>query len=138
MLRKSFTINPDFCIIDTNFKKPKSICLFDTWSLHHFFWQGFFYIILHHLFNIKDIRYSILLFSFLTLVHIIEEYLGNTNKLSIEGIVIDKLGPIIDPKIKPELREIDNDYLDNSIGDVLSGIISNILIIFYRTNYIEN
>jgi hypothetical protein len=135
MLRKSFTINPDFCIIDTNFKKPKSICLFDTWSLHHFFWQGFFYIILHHLFNIKDIRYSILLFSFLTLVHIIEEYLGNTNKLSIEGIVIDKLGPIIDPKIKPELREIDNDYLDNSIGDVLSGIISNILIIFFWYKY---
>ena len=132
MLRKSFTINPDFCIIDTNFKKPKSICLFDTWSLHHFFWQGFFYIILHHLFNIKDIRYSILLFSFLTLVHIIEEYLGNTNKLSIEGIVIDKLGPIIDPKIKPELREIDNDYLDNSIGDVLSGIISNILISYVK------
>jgi|SaaInlV_150m_DNA_4_1039716.scaffolds.fasta_scaffold07217_3 hypothetical protein len=135
MLRKSFTINPDFCIIDTNFKKPKSICLFDTWSLHHFFWQGFFYIILHHLFNIKDIRHSILLFSFLTLVHIIEEYLGNTNKLSIEGIVIDKLGPIIDPKIKPELREIDNDYLDNSIGDVLSGIISNILIIFFWYKY---
>ena len=132
MLRKSFTINPDFCIIDTNFKKPKSICLFDTWSLHHFFWQGFFYIILHHLFNIKDIRYSILLFSFLTLVHIIEEYLGNTNKLSIEGIVIDNLGPIIDPKIKPELREIDNDYLDNSIGDVLSGIISNILISYVK------
>ena len=58
--------------------------------------------------------------------------MGNTNKLSIEGIVIDKLGPIIDPKIKPELREIDNDYLDNSIGDVLSGIISNILISYVK------
>ena len=42
----------------------------------------------------------------------------------LEGVVIDYIGPIIDPKIKPELREIDNDYLENSFGDILSGIIS--------------
>ena len=135
MERKSFKINPNFCLIDTNFKKPHSICVFDTWSLHHFFWQGFAYILLHYLFNIKDIKYCILICFLLSLIHLIEEYLGNTNKISIEGIVIDNLGPLLVPKIKTELREIDNDYLDNSIGDVLSGLISNILIIFFWYKY---
>jgi hypothetical protein len=135
MIRKSFTINPNFCLIDTNFKKPKSICVFDTWSLHHFFWQGFSYILLHYLFNVKDIKYCLLICFFLSIIHLIEEYLGNTNKISIEGIVIDNLGPLIVPKIKTELREIDNDYLDNSIGDVLSGLISNLLIILFWYKY---
>ena len=72
---------------------------------------------------------------FLSIIHLIEEYLGNTNKISIEGIVIDNLGPLIVPKIKTELREIDNDYLDNSIGDVLSGLISNLLIILFWYKY---
>ena len=134
-MRRSFTLNPNFCLLDTHFKKPRSICLFDTWSLHHFFWQGVAYILLHELFEIKDLKYSILLLIFLTLIHTIEEFLGNTNRLSMEGIVIDNLGPIIDPKIKPELRKIDNDYLDNSIGDVLSGIISNVLILLFWYKY---
>ena len=30
-----------------------------------------------------------------------------------------------------EKRKIDNDYIDNSIGDVLAGMISNALIILY-------
>ena len=34
-----------------------------------------------------------------------------------------------------EVAWINNDYLDNSIGDVLSGVISNILIIFFWYNY---
>lgn len=131
MERKSFKINPNFCLIDTNFKKPQSICVFDTWSLHHFFWQGFAYILLHYLFNIKDIKYCFLICFLLSLIHLVEEYLGNTNKISIEGIVIDNLGPLLVPKIKTELREIDNDYLDNSIGDVISGLSSNILIVLY-------
>ena len=135
MERKSFKINPNFCLIDNNFKKPQSICVFDTWSLHHFFWQGFAYILLHYLFNIKDIKYCFLICFLLSLIHLVEEYLGNTNKISIEGIVIDNLGPLLVPKIKTELREIDNDYLDNSIGDVLSGLISNILIIFFWYKY---
>ena len=49
--------------------------------------------------------------------------------------MIDYIGPIIDPKIKPELREIDNDYLENSVGDILSGIISCLLIMVYWYNY---
>ena len=134
-MRRSFTSTPNLCIIDTHFKTPRSICVFDTWSLHHFFWQGFVYIIIHHLLNIKSIKYIILLCILLTIIHIIEEYLGNTNRLSIEGIVIDNLGPIIDSKIKPQLREIDNDYLDNSIGDVFSGFLSNILIIIFWLKY---
>ena len=131
MVRKSFTLNPNFCLLDTQFKNPRSICVFDTWSAHHFFWQGALYMIFHLIFEIKEIKQSIILFLILTLLHLIEEYLGNTSKISLEGIVIDNLGPIIDTKIKPEKRKIDNDYIDNSIGDVLAGMISNALIILY-------
>ncbi len=130
-MRRSFTFNPEFCLLDTNFKKPRHICLFDTWSAHHFFWQGVAYILLHELFEIKDIKHSIFLGLILTSIHIGEEYLGNTSRTSLEGIVIDNLGPLVDPKLKPEKRKIDNDYFDNSIGDVLSGFISNVLIILF-------
>jgi len=134
-MRKSFTLNPNLCIIDTHFKTPRSVCIFDTWSLHHFFWQGFFFIIIHHLLNIKSYKYSILLCIILTIIHIFEEYLGNTNRLSIEGIVIDNIGPILNSRIKPHLRKIDNDYLDNSIGDVFSGFLSNALILIFWCKY---
>ena len=131
MIRRSFTSNPNFCLLDTEFRRPRSICVFDTWSVHHFFWQGAFYIFFHQLLNIKDIKHSITLFIILSIVHTIEEYLGNTSKISLEGIFIDTLGPLVDPKVKPEKREIDNDYIENSIGDVVSGMISNILIVIY-------
>ena len=134
-MKRSFTLNPEFCFIDTDLKNPKSECLFDLWSIHHFFWQGVAYILIHELFEIKELKDCIIICLFLTLVHTIEEYFGNTNRLSIEGVVFDNLGPIIDKKVKPELRKIDNDYLDNSIGDVLSGVISNILIILFWYNY---
>lgn len=134
-MSRSFTLNPNFCLVDTDFKKPKSICVFDTWSLHHFFWQGVAYILVHELLEIKDIRHSITLLLVLTMIHIIEEYFGNTSRVSMEGIVIDNLGPIINPRLKPEKREIDNDYIDNSIGDVLSGMTSNILIILFWYKY---
>lgn len=134
-MRRSFTLNPNFCLIDNDFRNPKSICLFDTWSIHHFFWQGAFYILLHDLLKIKKIKHSIILFLVLTLLHVIEEYLGNMSRISLEGIVIDNLGPIINQRVKPEKRKIDNDYLDNSLGDVISGIISNILIILFWYKY---
>lgn len=92
---------------------------------------GFFYIILHHLLKIKHTNQAIKLCIFLTILHVFEEYLGNTNKYSLEGVVIDNIGPLIDSKVNPKLRKIDNDYLDNSIGDVLSGVISCVLIIIY-------
>ena len=133
--RRSFTFNPNFCLVDREFSNPKSICVFDTWSLHHFFWQGVAYLLLHELFEIKDLKYSILLFIILTSIHTIEEYLGNTTRTSLEGIVFDNLGPIIDTNVKPEKRKIDNDYLDNSIGDILSGVLSNLLIILYWYNF---
>ena len=56
-------------------------------------------------------------------------------KKSVEGVVINHIGPLIIPDINPEKREIDNDYLDNSIGDVLSGFIANILIILFWCKY---
>jgi hypothetical protein len=67
----------------------------------------------------------------------VEEYLGNTTKISAEGIVIDNIAPFIDPKINVKNREIDNDYLENSIGDVLSGSVSCALIIMYWKYYGE-
>ena len=135
MKRKSFTINPHFCLIDKNFKQPKSICVFDSWSIQHYYWQGFSYIILHHLLNVTKLKEAILLGIFITILHILEEYYGNTTKISIEGIAIDYLGPLFNKKINPKKREIDNDYIDNSIGDVLSGVIATILIILYWYYY---
>ena len=129
--RKSFTLNPHFCLFDLGYEKLKSSCLFDSWSIHHFYWQGFFYIIIHHLFKINKPVLAIKLTIFLTGMHILEEYIGNKGSLSMEGIVIDNIGPIVDPKINPKLRGYDNDYLDNSIGDVLSGLLCNILIVLY-------
>ena len=135
MNRKSFTKNPNFCLIDKSFSNPKSECVFDSWSIQHFYWQGFIYLIMHHLLNIKNIKEAILLCILITILHAIEEYSGNREKKSVEGVVINHIGPLIIPEIKPEKREIDNDYLDNSIGDVLSGFIANILIILYWCKY---
>uniref|UniRef100_A0A6C0J6S8 Uncharacterized protein n=1 Tax=viral metagenome TaxID=1070528 RepID=A0A6C0J6S8_9ZZZZ len=78
---------------------------------------------------------AIILAIILTLIHILEEYYGNTSMNSIEGIFIDNIGVIINPKINPELRKPDNDYLQNSIGDVGSGLISNLLIYWYWIKY---
>jgi hypothetical protein len=130
---KSFTLNPNFCLI--KFGKANSECVFDSWSIHHFYWHGFLYIILHHLFNIKLMNKALVLTAFITLLHIIEEYFGNIGMLSFEGIFVDNIGPIVNPKIDIKLREPDNDYLDNSIGDVLSGFTSNILILLYWYHY---
>jgi hypothetical protein len=91
--------------------------------------------ILHHYLKIKTIKDAIILFVILTIGHTIEEYLGNTTRISIEGTFVDCLVPLIDPLVKPEKRKIDNDYLENSIGDVLSGAISNLAIITYWYNY---
>ena len=133
-MRKSFKANPNFCLIDLIYH-PSSECMFDSWSIHHFYWQGFFYMILHHLLKIKNIKHSIILTLFLTILHIIEEYFGNTGLLSFEGIIIDNIGPIINSKIDVKLRNHDNDYLDNSIGDILAGLLSCILITYYWIKY---
>ena len=128
MGKRSFTRNPNFCFIQ--WKHPDSACFFDWWSIHHFYWQGFFYLLLHYFLKIRSIKSALLLTVVLTLLHIIEEYLGNTSKYSLEGIVIDNLGPVINPKIDPKLRRPDND-LENSIGDVTAGLIANLLLVFY-------
>ena len=133
MGKRSFTQNPNNCFIKIG--KPDSACYFDSWSIHHFYWQGFFFIIFVYLFKIKKLKYAIVLALVLTLIHILEEYVGNTSRISLEGLFIDYIGPLINPKIKTELRELDNDYLQNSIGDVLSGLLSNILIIGYWLKY---
>ena len=134
-MKKSFTFNPKPCLLDTNYRKPSSECLIDFWTIHHSYWQGFFYIIIHHLLKIKTLKQSIFLTLLLTAIHAVEEYLGNTSRISIEGIVIDNLGPIINPKIDVSMRQPDNDYLDNSIGDVLSGLFACCFIIFYWMYY---
>lgn len=74
-------------------------------------------------------------FAMVTLLHIVEEYLGNTSKISLEGVVVDYIGPLLDPKIDPSLRGLDGDYIQNSIGDVLSGMIACALIILYWYRY---
>ena len=118
----------NFCLFNMDIKLR---CMFDSWSFHHFFWQGFAYILLHLIFNIKNIYQSIILLFILSIIHIIEEYLGNTNKISLEGLFIDYISPLFDNKIKIEKRKLDGDTIRNSIGDILSGIISNIIIILY-------
>ena len=131
MNKKSFKWNPNGICIFGSFTNPKSECLFDYWSIYHFYFTGFFYIIFYHFFKISKINLLIIL----TLLHILEDYFGNTSKISLEGIVIDYIGPIIDPQIDPSVRGIDNDYIENSIGDVLSGVISCLLIILYQFYY---
>ena len=131
MIKKSFKFNPNFCLIHLNEEGKCCECVFDHWSIDHFYWQGFIYIIIHHFLRLKKIKHMMILTGILTFLHIIEEYLGNTQKISLEGIIADYIGPLIDNRIDPSLREIDNDYLDNSIGDVFSGFISCVLIILY-------
>jgi hypothetical protein len=133
--KRNFKWNPNGICIWGGWYKPSSSCLFDYWSVYHAYFTAMGYIILHHYLNIDNIESAIILTIILTLIHTKEEILGNTSLLSGEGIVIDNIGPIFDPKIKPELREYDNDYLDNSIGDVLSGLILCILIIIYWKAY---
>ena len=133
MGKRSFTPNPKNCIV--KFGKPNSECFFDTWSIDHFYWQGFFFIIIFHLLKIKKLKHALILAGVLTIFHVIEEYHGNTSRVSLEGWFVDYIGPIINPRIKPNLRGIDNDYLQNSIGDVFSGLLSNVLIILYWLKY---
>lgn len=133
MGKRSFTLNPENCIV--KFGEADSKCYFDSWSIHHFYYQGFFYIIFHHFLKIKSIKGALFLLVLLTVIHGIEEYFGNTRLLSLEGIFIDYLGPIVNPKIDIRLRGPDNDYLQNSIGDVLSGFIATVLIILYWIYY---
>ena len=128
MGKRSFTRNPNFCFI--KWKIPDSACFFDWWSIHHFYWQGFFYLILHHLLKISSLKSALILTVVLTLLHIIEEYLGNTSKYSLEGITVDNLGPVIKTK-RCIIKRPDNDYIDNSIGDVTAGLIANLLLVFY-------
>lgn len=132
-MKKSFTFNPNFCLV--KFGEANSECVFDSWSVPHFYWQGFIYIILHHLFKIKHLKNAVILTAFITCLHMLEEYYGNTSLFSFEGIFIDNVGPLINSKIDIKLRTPDNDYLDNSIGDVLSGFTSNILILLYWYHY---
>jgi len=135
MGKRSFTLNPNNCVLKTG--KPDSACFFDWWSIHHFYWQGLFYLILHYLLKISNLKSALILTGVLTLLHIVEEYFGNTSRISFEGIVIDNLGPVINPKIDPKLRRPDNDYLQNSIGDVISGLIANLLVLGYWYHFNE-
>jgi len=131
MGKRSFTWNPDGTCIVGSFNDPKHKCLLDYWSMYHFYFTGFVYLVLHHYLNITTLKSAIILCLIVTLLHIVEEYFGNTSRISTEGVVIDYIGPMFDPEINPELRPIDNDYLENSIGDILSGIVSCVLIIMY-------
>ncbi len=135
MGKRSFTWNPNGVCIFGSYSNPKSECMFDYWSILHLYFTGFAYIILHHLLKISSVKGALILTFVLTIFHGTEEYLGNTNKISLEGIVLDYLGPLIDPKVNPKNREVDNDYLENSIGDVLSGVVACILIITYWYYY---
>ena len=132
---RSFTWNPKGICIIGSYNNPKAECLFNYWSIYHFYFTGFFFIIIHYLLKLSNLKSSIILAIILTILHIFEEYYGNTNKISLEGIILDNLGPILDPNINAKNRKIDNDYLENSIGDILSGIIACILIIIYWYNY---
>lgn len=131
MGKKSFTWNPNGVCIFGSITNPTSECVFDYWSFYHFYFTGFFYIILHHWLGITTLKQALLLCLLVTALHVGEEILGNTSKLSLEGVVLDKIGPLLDPRIDPELRFIDNDYLENSIGDVSAGVISCLLIIWH-------
>lgn len=134
-MKKSFTFNPNPCLLDTNYRKPSSECVADFWTIHHAYWQGFFYLIFHHALKIKTLKQALSLTTVLTVLHVIEEYFGNTSRISFEGIIIDNLGPIVNPKIDVSLRQPDNDYLDNSIGDVFSGLLSCLFIVYYWKHY---
>lgn len=137
MERKSFTFNPRGTCLFGSWNNPKSVCVFDYWSIYHFYFTGLVYLIVHYILNIQSIKGSSILLCLITLIHIMEEYLGNTTRKSMEGIVIDYIAPIFDPKIKPELRGIDNDFLQNSIGDVFAGVLSSGFVAWYsaRNNY---
>ncbi len=130
MENRTFKWNKNPCLSDFKMIK-KNQCWFDWWSIHHFYFQGFFYIIFHHFFKIKTLSNALKLNLIITILHIVEEYLGNTNKISLEGITADYIAPLLDPKINTESRELDNDYLQNSIGDILSGLLASSLIILY-------
>jgi hypothetical protein len=131
MTKRSFTWDPQGTCLFGGLRNPTSRCLLDYWSFYHFYFTGFFYILFHHLFDLKSLKSALLLVLVLTLLHGVEEYLGNTSRISLEGVVIDNLGPLLDPKMNPANREPDDDYLQNSIGDVLVGLVSSGLIVAY-------
>tara|TARA_Y100001980_G_C14550198_1_gene332566 strand:- start:1945 stop:2427 length:483 start_codon:yes stop_codon:yes gene_type:complete len=125
----------NFCLIDLDYEYPKSVCLFDFWSIHHGYWHGLIYIIIHYILNIKSLKLSIIINIILVFLHAVEEYIDNNSLYSLQGFIIDNIGPIFDNKINPKMRKPDIDTIYNSIGDVISGLIISILIVIYWYNY---
>jgi len=128
-------INNNFCLFDLDYDNPKSLCLFDFWSVAHGYWHGLSYIIIHYILKIKTLKLSIIITIILVCLHVIEEYIDNNSLYSLQGFFIDYIGPIFDNKINKKMREPDNDSIYNTIGDVLSGLIINILIVLYWYKY---
>ena len=128
-------INNNFCLFDLDYDNPNSLCLFDFWSISHGYWHGLIYIIIHYILKIKTLKLSIIISIILVCLHVIEEYIDNNSLYSFQGFIIDYIGPIFDNKINPKMRNPDNDSIYNTIGDVLSGLIINILIVLYWYKY---
>ena len=133
--RPLFSWNPKGTCIVGSWNNPESKCVFDFWSAYHFYFSGLIFIgglIIFDYFQIKIMSPSnwksvLNWFILINILHIVEEYLGNTGRFSLEGVVIDSLGPLFVPGFHPEYRQPDNDYLQNSIGDVFSGILGALI-----------
>ena len=130
-----YMINNNFCLFDLDYDNPNSLCLFDFRSISHGYWHGLIYIIIHYILKIKTLKLSIIISIILVCLHVIEEYIDNNSLYSFQGFIIDYIGPIFDNKINPKMRNPDNDSIYNTIGDVLSGLIINILIVLYWYKY---
>ncbi len=83
--------------------------------------------------RLKELAFRLVVI--LTVLHALEGYIDNISRFSLQGIITYYIGPLIDPKINPAKIHPDNDTLDNSIGDVISGLIACLLIVGYWIIY---
>jgi len=106
----------------------ESKCWFNLWSIQHFYYPAFvlsifLYFISKYANRENKIIYALIAVGLIHIYHFIDEYLGNFTTYSPEGIVRDLLSN------KESGKPTDNDSIQNSFGDIISGFIGSLIVL---------
>lgn len=133
MKSRSFRFNPNGPTLFSTDPELLHESVFDYWSLFHFGNVAFFYTILLIIFKVKTSKTALKWFVVINVLHTIEEFLENLGPFNAENAFKQLfLRKMPDGSPNEDLKNVkDNDYLDNSIGDVISGIVGSGLVFLY-------
>ena len=124
---KPFYKEDSNCLFELN---AGNKCWFNLWSIQHFYYPAFFYslfltfLIKQNFSNQTTLLLALLGFAFIHIFHFIDEYLGNLTTYSPEGLLRNIF-------YKDDNKPTDNDSIQNSFGDIISGFIGLLLILSF-------